>query len=252
MHTSGTRFFSSVTEKGRIGRAVRVSHDREAFRGYLEQLPAGSPIAVESSGHWYWLVDEIERAGHEPHLVNAGEAKRRMGKPNKTDKLDAEGLAILLRNGTLPEVWIPPIVLRDQRELLRLRMFLVALRTEIKNRIHGALGRYNIQIGVTDLFGIEGRQKLEQRMGELLIETRESVKQQLITHEFPGAASRAGRETIANDDGRCSRRRPAEDPAHSGTYSQCCPCARNWRRLAFGGAFSKLCRFGAARELQRR
>lgn len=139
---------------------------------------------MESSGHWYWLVDEIERAGHEPHLVNAGEAKRRMGRPNKTDKLDAEGLAILLRNGTLPEVWIPPILLRDQRELLRLRMFLVALRTDIKNRIHGALGRYNIQIGVTDLFGIEGRQKLEQRMGELLIETRESVKQQLITHDF--------------------------------------------------------------------
>jgi transposase len=176
--------FSSVTERGRIGRAVRVSHDREAFRGYLEQLPPCSPIAVESSGHWYWLVDEIERAGHEPHLVNAGEAKRRMGKPNKTDKLDAEGLAILLRNGTLPEVWMPPTVLRDQRELLRLRMFLVALRTDIKNRIHGALQRYNIQIGVTDLFGIEGRQKLEQRMGELLIETRESVKQQLITHDF--------------------------------------------------------------------
>src|SRR5260370_9992913 len=118
--------FSSVNEKGRIGRAVRVSNDREAFRGYLEQLPTGSPIAVESSGHWYWLVDEIERAGHEPHLVNAGEAKRRMGKPNKTDKLDAEGPANLLRNGTPPAGWIPPIALRDQRELLRLRMFLVA------------------------------------------------------------------------------------------------------------------------------
>jgi hypothetical protein len=32
------------------------------------------------------------------------------------------GLAILLRNGTLPEVWIPPRELRDQRELLRLRI----------------------------------------------------------------------------------------------------------------------------------
>jgi transposase len=130
------------------------------------------------------LVDEIERAGHEPHLVNAGEAKRRMGKPNKTDKLDAQGLAILLRNGTLPEVWIPPVNLRDQRELLRLRMFLMALRTDIKNRIHGALGRYNIQINVTDLFGAEGRQQLEQRIEELLIETRESIKQQLRTHDF--------------------------------------------------------------------
>jgi transposase len=176
--------FSSITERGQIGRPVRVSHDREAFRKHLEQLPAGSPIAVESSGHWYWLIDEVERAGHEPHLVNAGEAKRRMGKPNKTDKLDAQGLAILLRNGTLPEVWIPPADLRDQRELLRLRMFLMAMRTDIKNRIHGALGRYNVQINVADLFGAEGRQQLEHRMGELLAETRESIKQQLRTHDF--------------------------------------------------------------------
>lgn len=107
-----------------------------------------------------------------------------MGKPNKTDKLDAQGLAILLRNGTLPEVWISPAVLRDQRELLRLRMFLMAQRTDIRNRIHGALGRYNIQINVADLFGADGRQQLEQRMGELLLETRESVKQQLRTHDF--------------------------------------------------------------------
>jgi hypothetical protein len=35
----------------------------------------------------------------------------------KTDKLDAHGLAILLYLGKLPSVWIPPAVLRDQREL---------------------------------------------------------------------------------------------------------------------------------------
>jgi len=34
-------------------------------------------------------------------------------------------------------VWIPPSELRDQRELLRLRVFLVRLRTRVKNRIHG-------------------------------------------------------------------------------------------------------------------
>jgi hypothetical protein len=42
---------------------------------------------------------------------SALEAKRRMGLTNKTDTLDARGLAILLRNGTLP-VWIPPSELR--------------------------------------------------------------------------------------------------------------------------------------------
>ena len=55
-------------------------------------------------------------------LANPFEAKRRMAKSNKTDALDARGLAILLRCGTLPESWIPPGELRDQRELLRTRM----------------------------------------------------------------------------------------------------------------------------------
>jgi transposase len=71
-----------------------------------------------------------------------------MGKTSKkTDKVDANGLGILLRNGMLAEVWIPRAGLRDQRELLRLRMFLVQQRTRLKNRIQGALARYNIQIG---------------------------------------------------------------------------------------------------------
>jgi transposase len=48
------------------------------------------------------MVDEMERAGHHPHLANPTEAKKRMGKTNKTDALDAKGLAILLHNGTLP------------------------------------------------------------------------------------------------------------------------------------------------------
>ena len=176
--------FRSITEEGRLGPAVQVKHDREQFRSYLAQLPPGSSIAVESSGHWYWLIEEMERAGHQPRLANASEAKRRMGKSKKTDKLDAGGLAILLRNGTLPEVWIPPAGLRDQRELLRLRMFLGGLRTQVKNRIHGTLARYNLQIAVADLFGVEGRRRLGRRLGELPEETRRSVEQELATQDF--------------------------------------------------------------------
>src|SRR6266849_1990282 len=96
---------------------------------------AHKKFAVEASGSYSWLVDEMERAGHHPKLANTLEAKRRMALTKKTDKLDARGLAILLRNGTLPEVWIPPRELRDQRELLRLRIFLVHLRTRVNNRI---------------------------------------------------------------------------------------------------------------------
>jgi transposase len=107
-----------------------------------------------------------------------------MGLTNKTDKLDARGLAILLRNGTLPEVWIPPSELRDQRELLRLRIFLVRLRTRVKNRIHGTLTRHNVQIPGADLFGVAARRQLELRLPELPEHSREAVEQELVTLDF--------------------------------------------------------------------
>src|SRR5437764_11535893 len=117
--------FVAVNEQGQAGQAMRIAHDRGLYREFLGQLPQGSVIALEATGHYGWLVDEMERMGHRPRLANPLEAKRRMGKTNKADKLDATGLAVLLRNGTLPEVWIPAGELRDQRELLRMRIFLV-------------------------------------------------------------------------------------------------------------------------------
>src|SRR5262249_4708004 len=176
--------FVAVNEKGHAGDALRVLHDRQLYREFLARLPPSSAIAVEASGHYSWIVDEMERAGHRPKLANALEATRRMALTKKTDKLDARGLAILLRNGTLPEVWIPPRELRDQRELLRLRIFLVHLRTRVKNRIHGTLARHNVQIPGADLFGVESRLRLGARLPELPMHSREAVEQGLVTVDF--------------------------------------------------------------------
>ena len=176
--------FVAVNEKGQAGEAVRVEHDRRQYREFLSKLPKQSLIAIEASGHYGWLVDEMEQFGHCPKLANPLEAKRRMGKTKKTDKLDATGLAILLRNGTLPEVWIPPGELRDQRELLRLRIFLVRLRAQVKNRIHATLARHNVQIPGTDLFGVEARWRLGARLPELPAHSRETVVDELAVLDF--------------------------------------------------------------------
>ena len=172
--------FSGLSEAGEIIPAKRVGHDRQEFRSFLETLPTASEIAIESVGNWYWLIDEMEKAGHRPSLVNAGKAKVMMGNINKTDKLDARGLAIMARNGTLPAVWIPPGELRDQRELPRMRLALVGVRTKFKNRIHATFAKYGITFDeVTDIFGGKGRRLLEQALPELPPETRSSVETQL-------------------------------------------------------------------------
>jgi transposase len=176
--------FVAMNETGEVGEAVRVVHDRATMREFLRRLPEKMEIAVESSGHYYWLVDEIEAAGHRARLAHALEVKKRTGrKGKKTDAEDARGLAMLLRNGTLPEVWIPPAKLRDQREMLRLRMFLSRQRTRVKNRIHGALARYQVQLD-GDPYSSRWRQQLTARAAELPEHTCQSVQWQLHMLDF--------------------------------------------------------------------
>lgn len=172
--------FASINEAGHRGSCIRVENDRYQFSRFLQTLPPGSPIAVETVGNWYWMIDEMEKARHEPRLTHAGKAKLMMGQINKSDKLDANGLALLLRNGTLPSVWIPPSELRDQRELPRMRMAMVKVRTLFKNRIHASLSKYAIQIKeVSDIFGAQGRKLMENRLSELPPQTRRSIEEQL-------------------------------------------------------------------------
>lgn len=172
--------FVTRDERNKVSQPVRVEHEKEIYRKFLETLPAGSPIAVETTGNWYWIVDAMEQAGHYPALAHAAKSKLMMGRVNKTDKLDASGLAALLRNGTLPEVWIPHGELRDQRELPRMRLTLVHMRTALKNRIHATFAKYGINFeDESDLFGKKGRRAIMQRLPELPPETRRTVEQEL-------------------------------------------------------------------------
>lgn len=153
---------------GTVVREKKISHEPGALREFLAGCERGSPVAVETVGNWYWIVDEVEAAGCLPQLVHAHKAKLMLGSVNKTDRLDARGLVRLQRAGTLPVVWIPPRDLRDARELPRARMVLVQQRTRLKNRIHATLDKYAIRFSeVSDLFGKRGRQALQTRVADL-------------------------------------------------------------------------------------
>lgn len=173
--------FTGISEEGKKIPTVRVSHEKEEFRDFLKALPEGSEIAVETIGSWYWMIAEMEEQGHTVHLTNAGKAKKMTGRINKTDKLDAEGLALLLKNGTLPSVWIPPAELRDKRELPRTRMVFSRIRTRLKNRIQANLAKHNLKIEeVADIFGKTGRELLEECLSELPPETQRTTRESLV------------------------------------------------------------------------
>jgi transposase len=183
---------SVATPEGQLVREERIEHERGALREFLERCEPGSPVAVETIGNWYWIVDEIEAAGCLPRLVHARKAKLMMGEINKTDKLDARGLNRLQRNGTLPTVWIPPGELRDQRDLPRTRMVLVRQRTQLKNRIHATLAKYALHdVEVSDFFGVRGRALLRERFERLPPHTAYASRQLLAQVEELGRQVRA-------------------------------------------------------------
>jgi transposase len=156
----------------------RIEHEKGSISIFLSGFQKGSPVALETIGNWYWIVDEIEKAGMVARLVHAYKAKLMIGSTNKTDKLDARGLNMLQRAGTLPVVWIPPGELRDKRELCRTRMVFANHRTRLKNRIHSVLDKYGMSCefkDVSDIFGKAGRKRISKVSGQLPRHTRYSL-----------------------------------------------------------------------------
>ena len=172
--------FAVLEEDHTRCKQVRVEHERGAIREFLSAYPEGTPVALESIGNWYWIVEEIEQAGCQALLAHPAKAKAMMGNVNKTDKLDARGLAMLLRNGTLPTVWIAPSAVRDERELPRTRMALCKIRVALKNRVHATLAKYNLSLPTeSDIFAPKWSSQLNQVIEQLPVETQNCLQQEM-------------------------------------------------------------------------
>jgi transposase len=128
----------------------------------LEWLVANecTQVAIESTGVYWRPVFNILEGGVEVMLVNAREAKGL--KARKTDVIDAEWLADLLRHGLLRPSFIPPRHIRELRELTRYRESLVREQTSLANRIQKLVESGNVKLGqvATDALGVSGLQML--------------------------------------------------------------------------------------------
>jgi transposase len=75
----------------------------------------------------------------------------------KTDKIDSEILAHLLRAELIPKAYTPSKDVRAVERVLRQRLFLVQLRTMVKNHIRALLAQHAIELPkLSDLFGKSG------------------------------------------------------------------------------------------------
>src|SRR5687768_3590672 len=137
-----------------------MTRDLEALRDWLEALGV-THVGMESTGV-YWKPVHAILEGHFTLIVgNAHHIKAVPGR--KTDVKDAEWLAELVRHGLIKPSFVPPPVIRELRDLVRLRRSLAeALATE-QNRTPRLLESANIKLAsvVSEVFGVSGRAMLK-------------------------------------------------------------------------------------------
>lgn len=114
-------------------------------------------VAIESTGVYWRPVFNILEGNFEVLLVNAHHIKAVPGR--KTDVRDCEWICDLLRHGLLKASFIPPLHIRELRELTRHRQTLVRDLSAVANRIQKLIESANIKLGqvASDVLGYSGR-----------------------------------------------------------------------------------------------
>jgi transposase len=90
---------------------IEDAQGRRVTRGIVTTTPTGLPsyaargvrVAIEAGNQTAWIVDLLRELGAKVHLVHPLKVKLIAGSKKKTDRIDAQLLAHLLRVGGLPE-----------------------------------------------------------------------------------------------------------------------------------------------------
>ena len=155
-------------------------------------------VAMESTAsYWKPLYNILEAQDIPAMVVNAQHIKTLPGR--KTDTLDAEWIADLLRHGLLRASYIPAKPQRELRELLTYRKSLTADAASEQNRIQKMLEGGNIKISgtISSIIGKSGLHLLSCIIeGEAI--TADDIRQ-MIADGLISSRLKASPEEIADD-----------------------------------------------------
>jgi transposase len=116
----------------------------EALLRALEPFREGLVVGVECMFAWYWVADFCVSHDIAFVLGHALYLKAIHGGKAKNDRLDAGKLARLLRGGNFPPAYAYPKGMRETRDLLRRRTYLVRKRAELLTHLQILNAQYNL------------------------------------------------------------------------------------------------------------
>src|SRR3990172_850156 len=120
--------------------------EMERFKTWAESnLRKTDEVVLEATTNTWDVYDTIALLVKRVVVAHPAEVKQIANARVKTDNQDVMRLIRLLIADIVPEVWVPPVEVRQLRALISYRWRLVKMTTAIQNRMHSLLHRHNIQ-----------------------------------------------------------------------------------------------------------
>ena len=109
-----------------------------------ENLTTRDCLVIEASTNTWDLYDITAAVAGKVVVAHPMAVKLIANARVKTDTKDVFRLAHLLVAGLIPEVWVPPVPVRELRGLIAHRRRLIKMRTMTRNRLHSLAHRHNL------------------------------------------------------------------------------------------------------------
>jgi transposase len=130
---------TAVDQWGNRLNQTRFGSSDSELIDYLRRLPGKTRVALEATTVWEHFHDAAVTAGAEVVLSNPYKTRLIAEASLKSDKVDSEALATLLRLRALPQAFIPNESARSQRRIVRDRLFYRKQEKAIRNHVYSIL-----------------------------------------------------------------------------------------------------------------
>lgn len=137
---------TAVDREGQVLLKPRKVTNEQLSDWATGHLFAEDRVVIESTTNAWHVYDLLAPLVDEVKVANLIRVKQIAEARTKTDKRDALILARLLAANLIPEIWVPPVHVRELRQLVSQRRRLVEMHTkvEVVNRMHSVSHRHHL------------------------------------------------------------------------------------------------------------
>lgn len=183
-----------LSEAGKVLGNYRIDGDRESIEEFAKSLKDKDSVVLETTFNSWGVYDILAKSKAKVVVSDSNQVKAIAHAKVKTDKVDAEVLARLLKADFLPEVQMPDEKTWAYRQLVSHLRLLSKERTAVKNSIWGVLNRALIKPKYADIFTQKGMLWLEEVQLTPLL--RLQMNNLLLMLETIAVAVREGEESL--------------------------------------------------------